>query len=671
MKLKNQIINYFVCPSKNGNPRIFTSPATMGSDVAKTIIEKQLKDSKATPLECKKLLHIAYDLDSQQLYMLNSSLFTKEEIIPLLQFTKIKISKDYGGYSNNPIIQGSPYSLIRIRTVSCFNFVKQSIDKISKGKEFVDLPVLEVNLNRTPSSYKWLSDNFKNSNYVGGLIGSEVGKEVPFFDEINLQGQKNPTRKTIYIQQTPFILINTALEASDNITEKEWAVLSGYRNYLYKEAKESTDTEEKKIATDFNSYVDLFSIKRHLYWGSSFEDFCKIFLNVDNISKLGDLIASIKRLMYATKTLEQEGYDSPSKHPYYMTFKIDNKFPLNLNSIRYEGKINPALQVPEFKIIDFDETSNFIIIESPAFIPVDTIRKVLKSINQPLVTHYNDAANTFDVKSGENSFKEYRQEKKQLGKIKALLSYDLRKNNIPTEKIQFRSDARATESGENPNICYQRKLSEYYYACDTIKELCKQRGVEFKDLIVLVGPIEKIFGSGTKGGFMGAKEFKMSNLKWPYEIESGLFVSPPLIAVSTSIMPSPAEQTETLIHEYAHNIYSITNPTHEPLYNKEKGLREKDPMKWWELYLSDPDERQAHKEQIKHNLLSGLSVDEIIRNKISKFNRDFNTDREGIGGSIAMDNYQQNYPLALKMKELVEEAKKELEMEEEQNEQPE
>ena len=61
----------------------------------------------------------------------------------------------------------------------------------------------------------------------------------------------------------------------------------------------------------------------------------------------------------------------------------------------------------------------------------------------------------------------------------------------------------------------------------------------------------------------------------------------------------------------------------------------------------------AHKSEIKYELLLGKSVDEIVRNKV--------------GGAITTENY----PVALKFKELINEAIEEIRKEEEQNEKPE
>ena len=133
----------------------------------------------------------------------------------------------------------------------------------------------------------------------------------------------------------------------------------------------------------------------------------------------------------------------------------------------------------------------------------------------------------------------------------------------------------------------------------------------------------------------------------PYEIAKGIFVTPPLIAIDSVDMPSPAEQASTLVHEYAHNLYSITHPEHESEYNKDPKLKDTDSDKYWHLYLTDEDERQAHSEQVKFELKSGISVDEMIRNKV--------------GGQVTKDTYN----IALLFKDIIDDAITDMENENE------
>jgi hypothetical protein len=171
----------------------------------------------------------------------------------------------------------------------------------------------------------------------------------------------------------------------------------------------------------------------------------------------------------------------------------------------------------------------------------------------------------------------------------------------------------------------------------------------FQDFNVIVGPIERTFGPGTRGGFMDANSFAKSKIKAPFEIAKGIFITPPVIMVNSVEMPNYADQTETLIHEYSHYIFGLKNPNYKMGYGKPKGNVD---YEHWYNYLTDANERVAHKEEIKFELGLGKSFDEIIRNKV--------------GGKITTENY----PIALKFKELVHEALEEMEEAEEENEKP-
>jgi len=669
MNLKNQIVNYFVVPpsKQGGTTRVFLSPVTMRDDVGKKIIEDQLKKKKDF-ISAKNILHVCYDLDSKRIYLPNAPSFTKEQIDFLLKAAKIKISKDYGSIPLSYPIEGSPFSSIRIRSVSSFGYTFKAIKENFKESDFIDLPVIEANLARMPTTLKQLPSIYRtNERFVGGYIGPETATNITFFDEKELSGKTRQKKIQLLTQATPFILINISPVVGTGASEKEWAVLSGYRDFLYTNVNKKDKYD--KETENFNEFADLYAIKRHLYLGWPFEEVCEPLL--EDVHNFMELVNAINALVDACESLQKEGYPNPAENHYYITFKIDqDTFPLRLESMMSEeNKFDPFKQLENFKIIEYDTKSKYILIETPAFISPNLCRKVLKAINRPLITRYNPAVNTIDVKSPAGTYTEYKMERKQVAKISALVNHDLRGRTTTEERDQikypqFRDDERARGiSLSNQNVCHIRKLSEYYHATDAIKKVCAKNGIEFKDIDIVIGPIERIFGIGVQGGFMGAKEFTLNKLKIPYELEKGLFVSPPAISINSVNMPNYAAQTSTLIHEYSHNLYSISHPEHENLYNKDPNLKKKDELRWWELYFNDPDEIQAHIEQIKHELISGRSVDEIIRDKIGEAKGE-------VGGAITLSNYKIHYPLALKFKELVMEAVKELEQENEINEQP-
>ena len=131
--------------------------------------------------------------------------------------------------------------------------------------------------------------------------------------------------------------------------------------------------------------------------------------------------------------------------------------------------------------------------------------------------------------------------------------------------------------------------------------------------------------------------FLKGNLSSPHKITEDLIVSPPVIFIDYVSAPSYAKQTETLVHEYRHYIYETQNPFYENRYAK----IDKKSVEYWKVYLSDLNEKEAHKVGIQYNLMAGMSVDEIIRDKV--------------GGEVT----EQNYQTALIFEKLVREGVKE------------
>ena len=125
MKINNQILNYFVSPpsSSGGDTMVFLSPVTMNADVGKILINKELKDKQLK----SKLLHVCFDLDSKIIYIPNAREFMPSQIAPLLNAAKEKIRIDFGSISNDTEVEGSPFSLIRIRKVSNFGYTNEAI----------------------------------------------------------------------------------------------------------------------------------------------------------------------------------------------------------------------------------------------------------------------------------------------------------------------------------------------------------------------------------------------------------------------------------------------------------------------------------------------------------------------------------------------------------------
>jgi len=133
--MKNKIVNYYVgMPPKGGNmPRVFSSPVSIPTDVAFNLLNKQL-ERNGKELINGNLLHVCFDVDSEVIYLPDVSKFPQETLTPLLQAAKIKISKDHGGYAGRPPVEGSPFSSLRVRSLSSFPYANKMIGEHHKGK---------------------------------------------------------------------------------------------------------------------------------------------------------------------------------------------------------------------------------------------------------------------------------------------------------------------------------------------------------------------------------------------------------------------------------------------------------------------------------------------------------------------------------------------------------
>ena len=620
----------------------------MNAKTALEILKDQFPD-----FDAKHLLHICYDVDSKRLYAVNKDYFTNDQYESLLSQIKKKIVEKFGEYSSEPVIHGSPFSSLRVRDLDGFHYIKDIV-KNDLGHDCAqNIPIIEVNLNRMPSvekslpiRHKMMSKDNPNGVFMGAYISPSDTKGIHFYEEIDIDGRKRKTPEKLLSQAAPFILINIGVDPEPSAAEKEWYILNGYREYFRDEAVFGENAQVE------NSDAFLFAIKRFLKLGWTFEEISDIFLK--NVCDFFSLVGSSNELMRIAYSFENDGYDNPAMTPYYVSFKIDKKFPIDLKSMVKDGKLCLERQIPWFRIIDYNPNTNFVIIETPVYVRQENWIKIFKCATIPLITRYNTNTHTIDIKSDGHSYENFikgdKDRLKQLRKVQYFNEAEAAKiKGERNEGIPFRSDNNSVsvKTGDG-NSFHLRSIMDYHDACEQLEPLAHQRGIDFDNFNVVVGPIERLFGQGVKGGFMDEDCFLKSEMGVPYELAKGIFVSPPLIAIDTLEMPSPAEQASTLVHEYAHNIYSITNPDHESEYNKDPKLKDTDPDKYWYLYLTDKDERQAHGEQIKFELRSGVSIDEMIRNKV--------------GGQVTKDTYS----IAILFKDLIDDVIEEMEKTDEQ-----
>jgi len=617
----NKILNYFVFENK-GAAFVLKAPVTINAEIAKKLLEKQTKAKQSLPL------HICLDADSGYVYSPNKSSFSKDTAIGLFKAAQFEILKEYPNIPISRVIDGSPFSALRIRSINSFTNMAGLIKKNFGIENFNNLPVLEVNLERMPSLLDKLPPIYKqHSNYLGGYIGRSHAKSIEFKDEISNDGEKRKFPIPILQQETPFILINISRNAKPNPTEKEWTVLMAYREHLQ-------ETKQYDLLNGLSKFADLYAIKRNLYLGWSFEEVTAFLL--DQVDSFGSLLKALSLLKEVAGSLEEEGYKNPASIPYYMVFKIDPvDFPLNLDFLKNNRLVEK--QPDYFEVVGYDYETSYIIIRTNALIMPRLCDKLLKAKSRVFVAKYDDVYKKILVKSESSSYGDLKlfNQGEYLKKVKYLYAKHCDLHNLEYEV----GSGSYGVKGANPDKFIKRKISDYYYATDFIKSMCVKYKVDFNDFEVVLGPIERLFGRGTRGGFMGKVAFIKSGLKTPHKITDNLFVTPPVIFIDSMTEPSYAEQTETLIHEYRHYIYSIQHSYYENEYGKEQ----KDSHKKWFLYFKDDNEIAAHKAQIQYLLKIGRSVDEIIRDKVE--------------GQVTEHNYQ----VALRFAEIVEDGIKEME----------
>jgi len=612
MKIHNRIINYFVehVTAHDRTPRVFRCPLTINSAVAKELIIKQY--GKDIFKEDGILLHVCFDHDSGVIYSPNSYEFSKNSFVRFILAAKLRIIKDFGQSGSGIVINGSPYSSFRYRSLVGFGGIK---DLFGKTKE---IPIIEANLARMPSTIAQLPAIYSNNkDFLGGYVGDNTDF-VEFIESIDSKGRKRTDPIHLVRQKTPFILINTSPSSDNSMitpSEKEWVVLHGHREYL---------SRNNELSSDMEMDSDLYAIRHHLCLGWTFEEVCSLLLR--EMSDFEEFIIKAGRLSMVLQSLLDDGYYGRKKHPYYISMKFGDDFPLKLQSIVdfTKMRLKEDHQIGYLKIVDVDFKNNYLIIETPVYVSPVVCTKILMAKEEPFICCYNEVVKKIDVKVDSAI------QRNQALKILSFIEGD-----VGEEGIEFRTGPIARgEWAVDANVFNVRNLSEYFSSTKFIKEVCLRYNVEFNDIDVIIGPIERIMGRGSQGGFVSKRRFTG---KEPLKIAEGVYMNPPCILINSATMPSYAEQAETLVHEYRHFIYDKQNPCYEKGYGDLSNKKGDAFLEEWDRYLTDDNEKEAHREEILYSLMTGKSPDEIIRDKV--------------GGQITLSNY----PSALRFNMLVEE----------------
>jgi len=621
MKLRNKIINYFVVPPFQGEGvRVIRSKFTINPKEAKVLLTDRFKKDKKTPLPPGDILQICFDVDSGIIYAPNASDFLRGQMDDLLDAVKYRITQDFGNFANRPVINSNPFSSLRVRYLGSFGYANKMV------KEFLeidvhDIPIIEANLSIMPQTVACLPNKYTESPELwGSYISSNFVDEISFCNEDG---------KSIHRQKTPFILINTS--HGRGATEKEWVVIDAFNEHCQVFNAKTAGINRAETPEWSGEDSVIYAVKRLLYMGWTFEE-----ISGDMLSRAENVVDLVKGIAGLMLAIDKE------TEPYYVTFKMGDNFPISLDEIwnKSTGKIDLDRQYSHLQIIDYDVSNSYVMLRTPAYIPSKTWEKIFNPNGSVFIAKYNHNFNTIDVKSGNKSMKDER----QLQKIAGLVGCKL----LPEDKdhLCYSSTPRAQGKwASSPLVFNVRKISDYGYATEFIKEMCTENRVPFYDFQVIVGPIEHLFGRGVQGGFMDATIFKKNKMSIPFKLIDDIYIEPPVIFVNTVESPSYPEHTEILIHEYRHYIYGIMNPTYKIGYTMPNGSD----MEGWNKYLMDPNERDAHRAEIRFGLKLGRSFDEIIRGKV--------------GGIVTQDNY----PIAVKFSELVNEVMNNIEEESNEN----
>lgn len=601
--MNGKIVNYFVTSSLNDkDPYCFKSPITVNNKVALDLIKSQYKDYKIKA----PLLHVCFDVSSQAIYVLNRNDFSQDQYDNLIAVAKYRVVKDYGSFKYIPIITGSPYSSFRIRDISDFSFANKIITN--------PLPIIEVNLDRMPTVIKSLPPIYQQIN---DCMGGYVDRDISFVDEIDNEGRLRQEPIFLWNQKPPFVLINTSRSSNPSPVEKERIILNAHRVNMINTGQ---------AVDDIDSQIDLYTIRSSLCLGWSFEEVSSVLLR--GIKDFGELIAKIQRLLLSVSSLIEDGYKDVSENNYYVTFEFDPSFPLKLSNIMDYSKlmVKEEFQINGFRIVNIDVKNGFITIKTPVFLSPDICSNILKAKSKVYMYQYNPVIKQIDVKTEICS--NHIQHQKVIGLIINDHKLD---NNV---KVRENASSRG-EWAINPNVFNIKKVSDYLYCYNLIMEQCLRNKVPFRDLDVIIGPIEKLMGKGSQGGFMSEDSIKTSKTKFPIKVEDGIELMPPIIMINSVTEPSCIQQMSTLLHEYRHYVYSRVNRYCQSKYGRFDDKKGDNYLKQWYNYLSDPNEIEAHMEEIRFEFMVGKNEDEIIRDKI--------------GGEITLSNY----PIAIKFKELV------------------
>jgi hypothetical protein len=599
-KKNNEYVNYYVFEpsSPGGSPEVMKSPLAISSRVAVENYSKQ-RTKKGLQAYSGEVLYVRLDLASGRLYLpelVNLASMSSDQARSMFDAAKLSASMEFGSLPAQPPIVGDPGKIIRVRAISDFSsstkFIKAHLNEESLTNEFTNLPVVEANLAIMPETLKGLPGNYNDVSTQGGYVGLEDVKAVSFIiREDSGGGSKN---RQIHIQKTPFILINTAPESRLGESDKERIVVTGYKDFCTRGSSSSVV-----------SSVGKYTVKYLLYMGYSFKDICSSFINTSQTTDFGDMMQMGAYLLSAAKDLKKGGYKDPSLNKIYYCFKIDESFPFKFK-LNMPGRPYPSTGQSELlSVVHFDPEKSTIIIKTPLYLSEDVCIKILKAKDTITRCEYDPSEKNIKTDEPPSVLES------QSRYTTRVISSDMMNSGITdNDKVKF--EERHRIEGQ----FVKRMVSDYYQAMDLITNIIKKLGtdskkVTFNDMPVIVGPWKRV--SGFSGGYVS--RIRNQKMTFPLQPIPGVdwYMDPPFIMIDNSESSSVADQTHIVIHEYRHHLneqLGVESPTYDVL-SKSNNMEEA--MRKQLVYLSSPDERESHIEQMQYLLGIGWTKDDLVR----------------------------------------------------------
>jgi len=619
-KRRNNLVNFYAMePDKKGKVMVLNPPFSWASNEDALAQINLENDSAGKPQYKGRLLHVVLDMASGRLYLPNfeekAEIAETPNLTAMLDAIKIKIEQLVDFVPLAPLIRGDPLNTVRIRRIADFksvaDFIRKQVSAPEEYEKDIAVPVVEADLTLMPITAKALFGNGSNSitkqwAYITG------GKVVDFIINDEIGGQ---TKDVLVCQQKPpFILINTASQARVSDADKERCVVMGYKEYA---AEHRPNHAESHLSTEVQTFKYL------MYIGWSFKELSLYIYSGKNINDFYSMLYAGSFLYNAAKTLEADGYPNPASNPFYYTLKVDaNKFPIKFSPQAGVDVFDYSRQPEIFRIVYFDPKSSCMTFKTPLYLPDDVLTGVFNPQSTVMISQYDNTSKTICSETNSDEM-----DAMSPPSINAIQKDIAQTNGREGDKIEI------TERAELDKVFERKHISDYPQVSEIIKDLCKKLAkkpdkearavpteIKFDDLEVVVGPWSKVPGyEGARGGYYTLEAIKKATGgKSEFEPILGMKVTAPVIVLDNMQNKTVGERTSTIIHEYRHHINVqlwVDSPSYD---NPAHAKNEEDQIASQIKYLSSPQERLAHKTQFKYMLSTGITKEQILRERLGR-----------------------------------------------------